>query len=217
MSKNFKGYMGDQIGKLGTAVGRKWLRKMIYSAYQGKVRNPKTIEQCKVRAHFALMGSMAVSFLDATEIGLKQRANRKGMTPSDYFVKKNWDAVTVIDPETLTVDFGALVVSEGRTPWVEFGTPSFAEEGEVSVTFDASTDVKNASPDDKVYVFIYQPDMDMGVLSTPTTRSAETITVPVPKFWSGLEVHLYGFAVGVTPQTKGNPSPSVYIGYGTIA
>ena len=56
MSKNFKGYLGDQIGKLGTAVGRKWKRKMVYSAYQGKVKNPNTEEQQLVRARFALLG-----------------------------------------------------------------------------------------------------------------------------------------------------------------
>ena len=33
MSKNCKGYMGDQIGKLGPAVGSRWKGKMIYRAY----------------------------------------------------------------------------------------------------------------------------------------------------------------------------------------
>ena len=217
MSKNFKGYMGDQIGKLGTAVGRKWKRKMVYSAYQGKVKNPNTEEQQLVRARFALLGSMAASFLDATEIGFAQRADSKAMTESDYFVKKNWRAVTATDPESIDVDYDAIVVSEGRTPWVAFGTPSFAEEAEVSVTFDTGNSQSNVSPDDKVYLFVYQPDTDMGVLSLPAARGTGSITVAVPSIWSGMKVHLYGFAVGAHGKTTGKASMSAYVGTGTIA
>ena len=217
MSKNFKGYMGDQIGKLGTAVGRKWKRKMIYSAYQGKVRNPNTEEQQLVRARFSLLGSIAVPFLDATEIGFKASATRFDYTESDHFMKRNWEAVTATDPATTIVDFGALVVSEGRAQGVEFKTTSFAEEAEVSVTYEARRTAEQMADNDKVYIFVYQPDMNMGVLSLPSSRSAGSITVPVPSFWSGMQVHLYGFVVSAKGKTKGLTSPSTYIGDGTIA
>lgn len=217
MSKNFKGYMGDQIGKLGTAVGRKWKRKMIYSAYQGKVRNPRTEEQRTVRARFAQLGGMAASFLDATELGFAQYANRMAMTESDYFVKRNWHAVTATDPASVTVDYDSIVVSEGRTPWVEFGTPSFAEEAEVSVTFENGSRQSHVSPNDQVYLFVYQPDTDMGVLSLPAARSTGSITVAVPGSWSGMKVHIYGFAEGAHEKTTGKTSMSTYVGTGTIA
>ncbi len=217
MSKNFKGYMGDQIGKLGTAVGRKWKRKMVYSAYQGKVRNPKTEEQCIIRARFAQLSALAASFLDATEIGLKSSARVNDYTESDHFMKRNWEAVTASDPESTVVDYGALVVSEGRAPWALFDSPSFAEEGEVSVTFDPTKSSDKMSDDDQVYLFVYQPDTDMGVLSMPVSRSTGSITVPVPSFWSGMKVHLYGFVMSAKGRTKGLTSASTYVGTGTIA
>lgn len=217
MSKNFKGYLGDQIGKLGTAVGRKWKNKMVYSAYQGKVRNPKTENQCIIRARFSRLSMLAASFLDATEIGLKASAKHYDYTESDHFMKRNWDAVTATDPEVLTVDYGALVVSEGRTPWVEFHEPDFSDEASVSVTFDPGNKVPKASANDQVYLFVYQPDTDMGVLSLPVSRSTGSVSVAVPSLWSGMTVHLYGFAVGAGDSTKGKTSPSTYVGTGTIA
>ncbi len=217
MSKNFKGYLGDQIGKLGTAVGRKWKSKMVYSAYQGKVKNPKTEEQQLVRARFALLGALAASFLDATEIGLKASAKRYDYTESDHFVKRNWDAVTATTPDDVAVDFGALTVSEGRLTGVYFKTPSFSEEAAVSVAFESNVDVGKASANDEVYLYVYQPDTDRGVLSQTTSRNAGSISVDVPARWSGMEVHVYGFVIGGAAENRGMSSDSEYIGHGTIA
>ena len=108
-------------------------------------------------------------------------------------------------------------MSEGRAPWVEFNTPSFAEESEVSVTFETDKTSPKMSDDDQVYLFVYQPDSNMGVLSMPVSRDTGTITVKVPSFWSGMRVYLYGFAEGAHPETKGMTSPSTYVGNGSIA
>ncbi len=217
MSKNFKGYLGDQIGKLGTAVGRKWKRKMVYSAYQGKVKNPNTEGQQTVRARFALLGRMAASFLDATKKGMAASADRYDYTESDHFVKRNWDAVTATEPGEVEVDFGALTISEGRLPEVYFEAPSFAEEAEVSVAFDGNIDADKAKEEDQVYIFVYQPDSNRGILSKATSRNAGSVSVVVPARWSGMEVHVYGFVIGGAAENKGMPSDSTYIGHGNIA
>ena len=217
MSKNFKGYMGDQIGKLGTAVGRRWKRKMVYAAYQGRVKNPRTEDQMLVRARFKQLGEMSGSFLNAIKLGLAIQAEKHDYTEVDHFIKRNWNAVTASEPDEVTVDFGALVVSEGHLTEVSFKTPSFAEEKKVTVAFDSNSDSEDAKGDDKVYLFVYQPDINRGVMTLPVSRSAGTITATVPARWSGMQVHVYGFTVGGDPSNMGNPSDSTYIGSGTIA
>lgn len=220
MSKNFKGYMGDQIGKLGTAVGRRWKRKMVYSAYQGKVKNPRTWDQRVIRARFTKLMSLEASFLPALQKGLKVLADRRQNTEGNNFVMMNWDAVTASTPEEVTVNYAALQVSSGRLPQVNFHSPDFETEGQVSVDFDAVAGVTNSGSDDKVYLFVYQPDTEQSILSMPVKRSERSITVAVPSEWSGMRVHLYGFLVGATDfestNTFGMVSPTTYVGTGDI-
>jgi hypothetical protein len=90
----------------------------------------------------------------------------------------------------------------------------------VTVQFDAVAGVTNSGSDDKVYLFVYQPDTGQSVLSTPVKRSERSITVAVPSEWSGMRVHLYGFVVGATESkemnTFGMVSPTTYVGTGDI-
>ncbi len=99
-------------------------------------------------------------------------------------------------------------------------TPDFDTESQVTVQFDAVAGVTNSGSDDKVYLFVYQPDTGQSVLSTPVKRSERSITVAVPSEWSGMRVHLYGFVVGATESKEMNTfcmvSPTTYVGTGDI-
>ena len=219
--------LGNQRGKIGNVVGYVRKGKQCYRGYVAKVKQSKSEESLIAKARFAALGRLGVAFRGAVSRGFQRPLKSSTMTAVNIFVKKNKNTVTAIGPDSIDVDFGAIVVSQGNLPWVEFGTPRFDEEAEVSVTFATdSASLPGGSINDKVYLFVYQPDTNMGVMSLPASRSTGSITVAVPSIWSGMKVHLYGFAMnneehwdeqlqGTVPE--GETSPSTYVGTGTIA
>ena len=217
MSKNFKGYLGDQIGKLGTAVGRRWKRKMVYASYQGKVRNPRTEKQVEARLRFAALSKLASAFLGAIDKGFKKMSEMRQTTTGNCFVSMNYTAVTLDEGGMVDVRFSKLAVSDGSLPAVTFGTADFSEPETVSVPFQGNGDQPNTDPKDEVYLFAYQPDLNQGMLSAAALRSQGTARMTVPSTWQGMQVHIYGFAVGDSDKKRGVASESDYIGSGTIA
>lgn len=228
MSKNGKGYMGEQIGKLGPAVGKIWKGKMIYSAYQKFVHNPHTRSQRLIRARFAKLTEMESVFLPILRIGLGVVADKRAVTEGNKFVDLNWNAVTATSPEEVEVNYGSLVVGKGILPNANFHEPDFETERQVTVAFDSDTVALYAGENDLVYLFAYQPDLRQSRMGKPVRRSAESITMTLPSAWSGMRVHLYSVAVGKSTNTDlettevwekniGLVSDSVYVGSGDAA
>ena len=211
--------LGNQRGKVGNVVGYMRKGKQCYRGYVAHVRQSKSEAVAINKARFATLGKLGMAFRGAVNRGYQRLLKGSGMTAVNIFVKKNKEAVTLAslgsDP---TVDYGALVVAEGNLPFVSFGAIDTSEESTVEVPFDTdSATYPGATENDQVYLFVYQPDTDMGVLSMPVSRSTGSITVPVPSFWSGMKVHLYGFVMSAKGRTKGLTSASTYVGTGTIA
>lgn len=216
MSKNGKGYMGDQIGKLGPAVGARWKGKMVYRSYQQFVHDPSTKRQTLVRARFKQLAVMASAFLNALRIGLAKVAKRYQNTEGNNFMRLNWPAVTATSAEQVTVDYASLVISTGHLPQVDFGTPDFDTAGKVTVPIGGVV-IEPAKTTDKVYLYVYQPDTGLGLLSEPALRSDSSVSIDVPSVWSGMRVHVYGFAAGAADEYEGELSPSTYVGTGDLA
>ena len=216
MSKNFKGYMGDQIGKLGTAVGRKWKRKMVYASYQGRVRNPRTEQQLLVRARFSLLSQLSCALQDALRLGLKRYAYQRQETEHNSFVRLNYKAIGGSEPDELTVGYDELVVSQGALPNVQYGTPSFETPMQVTVPITApNTGVGHADDSDIVYLVAYCPGLQSGCVSDGSVhRSDGSLMLSVPAAWQGQKVYVFGFAESAS--TYGT-SMSSYLGFGTIA
>ena len=214
MSKNFKGYLGDQIGKLGTAVGRRWKRKMVYASYQGKVRNPRTAAQLLARAKFKLMTSLCSAFDAALALGLRQMANSRQCTERNCFTSLNYGVLEGSTPEGVTVDPSLLKISQGSLTGVIFNpTVDVTTPGKVTVTIDnGNSGAPKTSADDRVYVQLFNPEQMNGVLSEAVARTARTVEVPVPSQWEGQEAHAYGFVVNAA----GKASETIYIGHATI-
>lgn len=222
MAKTDFNVLGRQSGKIGPVVGMVRKGIQMFRAYTNKYTEVKTEDALIRQVRFATLSGMATAFKPAVRLGFAKAV--KGLqSPQNVFVKRNYAQVTATDPEAVEVEYGSIVVSQGNAAFVGFNTPSFAEEAEVSVAWSADT-LPTGSAADKVYVFVYQPDTNTGVLSMPAARSTGSITIAVPALWSGMKVHVYGFAIsaGVEDETgiivaKGTPSPSTYVGTGNIA
>ena len=220
MSKYTKGYMGDQIGKLGPAVGARWKGRTVMRSYQKYVRNPRTEAQQLVRSRFRVLSKLASAFHSANLLGLRQSAVSAAMTEGNIFSRLNWDKVTAVSPDEVSVNFSALSLSDGTLPEATFGAVDFGEGSHLHVeaTLSGGADQPGASEQDQVYLFAYCPDRYQGVLGSPVPRTADKVSVNVPASWDGMEIQLYGFAIGAADgQNAGRSSATAYCGSGEVA
>lgn len=219
MSKSYQGYMGPQIGKLGTAVGRMWKGRPVMAAYQKNVANPNTLPQQLVRARFAACGKMATACLTAIQEGMGYAAKQLRLTESNVFVKDNFSKFTAVSPDEVNISYSGIKFSKGTLPSVTFGVVDFGE-GEhlhLSVALTGNSDAPGAMADDKVYILAYCPELQQGILSLPTMRSSSTISMALPSAWDGMDIHVYGFTVTGPHQSKKRVSYTTYCGTGEVA
>ena len=206
----FKGRLGLNTASIVHGVN-------ILKGLPASVRNPRTSAQLDNRERFKTLSQLAAAFIGASNIGLKNKAKQYGplVTICDAFMKANQGAVSVMGGEA-EVDYGSIKCALGNLPQAGFGNASFAEPQRVTVTYSTAADMPGADAQDKVYMFIYQPDTKQGILSAPALRTTGSMDVRVPGSWTGLTVHVYGFAIGDGNDNKGKISDSSYIGTGII-
>lgn len=213
------GILGAYRNKVGTVVGRIWRGKDVVAAMPKSMHNPNTDPQKKIRSRFAVIGRLAASLLNALNIGLHNVYMKRQSTAIGEFVRLNWDAVES-SGATVTTDYSAIKVAKGNLVGVLFGTPDFDTPQQIVVSFESNEEADGTSLDDKVYLLVYCPDADAAILSAPVKRSARSVSLMVPSYWSGMAVHLWGFTKGDgmtnVGDNRGKISNSTYIGKGNI-
>lgn len=228
-------------GKIGDIVGFKSSKgDIIARTYQPNVKNPQTSGQITQRTKFLAGTGLAggIKYFP----GFEKYAKSLRISARNAFTKQvlKDGSITVVkngNEYQSTIDWGAVAISKGTAQPPLFSAPSFEEEAEVKVSW-----TPEGSNSDIVQVLVYQPDINEGYYSDPTSMGAGSLSVDVPARWSGMEVHVYGFCLrenesgqSVTYSSfwdAGNveamaevkhvagemdPSKSSYIGHGTIA
>lgn len=215
MGKIEQGILGGFSGKVGPVVG--YIRKGYAGirAYR-RHRGPSTVEQQRIQLRFQKLTEMANPFASAYRTGLGKSAKGKDLSTYNAFIEKNFAAVSATPGLTTTVDYSKMILSEGKLPPVLFSRPDLTTPQTVAATFQSMLQVDETSGQDQVFLFVYCPSMDMGVMSAPAERSTERVSATVPAAWNGLEVHVWGFVMGNAPINRGIPSNSTYLGSGEI-
>ena len=215
MGKIDQGILGGFSGKVGPVVG--YIRKGYAGmrAYR-RHRGPSTIEQQRIQLRFLELTKLANPFAPAYRTGLYKTAKGKDVSDYNVFIEKNFAAVSATPGLTTTVDFSKMVLAEGKLPPVLFARPDLTTPQTVSATFQPMLEVEETTSQDQVYLFVYCPSLEMGVMSAPAERSTGHVSATVPAAWNGLEVHVWGFVMGNAPINMGMPSKSTYLGSGEI-
>ena len=223
MSKNVKGVLGEQYGKVGPVVARKFREENVYSAYQKNVANPRTGAQMAHRARFKAMSELAHNIACGAIFGFRTAAKGTNLSPRNLFQKTNWPSVTATGTGSVVIDYIGMVVSKGGLSNVHPDTPQFDNPEEVKVVFSESGSPCQRTKNDKAYIYVYCPDAKQGILSAPIDIEEQTGSVKVPGYWNGMKVHVWIFCRNEGPEVPefgiqaGECSPSTYCGSGSIS
>lgn len=218
MAKIRGNLFGGYTGKLGLNYGR-YVHGVNLGAMMPTQRDAKkaSAQQKDLMLRFATLGTLASSFLNAIRLGLKVAAKTMGPLVSEFdaFVRINKDSVHV-EGGIAEVEYGSILLAKGPLPMVGFKAASFDEPLKVSVDFTPNSDTPGADADDNVYLVVYNTDSNQSVMAAPVKRSAGGIEVRLPSTWSGLTVHVYGFAIGAGRENTGVIGSSTFIGTGNV-
>lgn len=222
MSKNIKGILGDQYGKVGPVVGRKFREENVYSAYQKNVFNPNTEKQQLQRMKFKALSELAHNFACGAIFGFRTAAKGTNLSPRNLFQKTNWPTITASSPDSLNIDYSSMQVSMGALANVFFDAANFDIPNTVSVPFRNVGAPCQRTSNDRAFIYIFCPDAKSGILSGEVKLDDGRIVVETPTSWNGLKVHVWGFVrnqgsanveLGIP---AGEASDSQYVGSGNI-
>lgn len=219
------GLHGQAKKRVGNIVYRKWRNLDVAAKYQPNVSNPDTEAQKLVRTRFGAISDLAGKLGACLVLGFKTFVAGTKVPPKSFFIKKNWVFVHADTPGSATIDYSELMVSDGPIMAPSFGTLDTDTPLTVKVRINDNSG-QTVSSADEVYLVVFCPENGQTILSEAVTRGDESVEVTVPSSWNGMRVHVWGFATwggevlsvqGIpVNHTKGDASPSVYIGSGDI-
>lgn len=215
MAKERATYLSNMNGRVGNIVVRNYRDGVVVGVRPRKSGKAPSKTLLENRMRFSEMARLAKAFAPALTVGMTNMPD--GMMGSrNVFSKKNWPHVTINGDGVLTVDYSKLQLTNGSLSAPAFSTPKLDGDLVVEVSFAAVEGATDTSADDLVYLYVYQAEVGLGMMSAAVPRSAAKVSVRVPAAWSGTEVHIYGFAVGGGRLNYGRSSYTVYLGKGTV-
>lgn len=216
MAKEFATYLKGQRGRVGNVVFRKFRSGYVTSSRPEFIKRTPTPAELDRRNRFSALSKLTAAFAKAAVLGFYP--NTLGMLGArNQFSKANAKLVTVTDG-VVEVDYMRIdVTSADKLAAPAFQTPTTGEDLTVTVKYSSVLDVNETSEDDEIRVLVYQPNLNMSVISAAGLRKAGTLSVKVPQMWSGTEVHIYAFAIGTKEGVNKNwRSATIYLGKMTI-
>ena len=112
----------------------------------------------------------------------------------------------------LKVEWGRLVLSEGPVAPVAFGAPEVREGTTLVIPFERNPLHVRADNYDRVYIYVYCPEIERGFFSAPVYRREQRLAVVLPEDFAGREVQVWG----MVQDAAGRWSQTLYIGCGPV-
>lgn len=235
------GVLGTFDGKLGSAVFANRRGINYARAYQPKVANPKSARQERSRAKMALAVKTAKGLLDFIRDGFRLSFPTYEMQRAVGIMIPVENGIITFANDTLSINWlnlGKALSEDNMGSISREGSPSFAEESEVSLQVGIPEsmfyDTDGSSIGCGVVCCVYCPTVGTSaigrvVASAPVDgQSLVNVTVKVPAQWSGLDSEVFVFAKQIPAAYNGIASNNYpwkfpsrtsrceYVGHGII-
>lgn len=180
-------------------------------ALPAQYKDARTESQLAQRNLFKLTVSFDSHARQVIYAGMKNESMKHNLTESNYFMRINKGCFSVVDNE-LAVEYESLKLSDGPVAPVAFNAPQLIDETTISITFEKNPLHLSTKSDDMVRLVAYCPELGDFDISAPAYRRGKQLEMKLNEFWTGREVHLWGFVV----DNAGRASQTLYIGCGVL-
>ena len=201
MAKIHQGIEGGFSGKVGPVIGYQWRGRWCMRARPRRVHNPQTEAQQAHRMVFRDMVRLAGRMRRALLVGLREESHAEGMTECNLFVKMNKERFG-----GGTVDYGHLELSRGPVAPVALTETVVDADNVLHVRFEGNPLHQRAEAYDRVYVYLYCPALQEGLLPAHVFRRTKKLDVALPDEWVGEQWYLYAIVL----DAKGRASATCY-------
>ena len=184
MAKIEMGILGGFSGRVGTVVGYYRRGGWYVRAYQPNIRDRRSAAQLQQRSRFKAMIMASSQLLGAIRLGLRERAQRAGLTEGNVFLQLNKQHFTDV-----AVDYAGLQLSTGTMPQAAYRGYRLVD-GVLEVDFERNSRMRGA----KVQVVAY--DGERCAVAEAVSASLGHVRMALPDGWDAAATHVYAFTVG---------------------
>lgn len=195
-----KGILGAFYGKVGTVVGSTWRGKDVMRSLPRRSNRAATLLQQQQRDKFTLVSNFMLplstifSRYFGNKGGLKTQRNQ-GMS---YLMKQ----AALHNGTAAFWDFPKILLTRGDLLGLATLSAVAGTNQTVTVNWVDNSGQGNALATDTVLAVAYEETSGLiWSAEAIATRNTETVTLPLPAYWSGLAVHVW-MAVVTADDTK---------------
>ena len=206
------GILGGFSGRVGTVVGYRRRGAWFVRAYRPHIKDRKSAAQLEQRSRFKAMIQFASPATPLLRIGLKQAADRQGITEGNAFLRMNhgWfgggagesgkSGKSGESGNSGRVDYAGLQFSNGTLSGVQ-GLRYAVSGGVARVKWSAA----GGRMTDRIHIYIYSATQRTG-LCLQGERAMRRLQALLPEGFAEGEVHVWAFA----SDARGEVSRTVY-------
>lgn len=207
-----KGILGAFYGKVGTVIGTTWRGKNVMRSLPRRTNRAATVLQRQQREKF----TMVANFLfPISTIPSRYFGNRGGLrtqkNQATSFLMKEAALHNGTEPYW---DFPKILLTRGDLLGLMSLTATAGTNQEVTLNWDDNSGQGNALATDKVLAVVYEETSGLiWSAEAIATRDTESVTLPLPSYWSGLAVHVW---VAIVSEDDAKYATSQYLGTHTL-
>ena len=182
------GILGGFSGRVGTVVGYRRRGAWFVRAYRPHIKDRKSAAQLEQRSRFKAMIQFASPATPLLRIGLKQAADRQGITEGNAFLRMNHGWFGGGAGNSGRVDYAGLQFSCGTLSGVQ-GLRYAVSGGVARVKWSAA----GGRMTDRIHIYIYSATQRTG-LCLQGERAMRRLQALLPEGFADGEAHVWAFA-----------------------
>jgi hypothetical protein len=195
-----KGILGAFYGKVGTVVGSTWRGKDVMRSLPRRSNRAATLLQQRQRDKFTLVTNflLPISTIPGRYFGAKGGLKTQRNLAMSYLMKQ----AALHNGTEAYWDFPKILLTRGDLLGLATLSAVADTNQTVTVNWVDNSGQGNADASDTVLAVAYEETSGLiWTAETIATRDTETVTLPLPAYWSGLAVHVW-VAVVTADDTK---------------
>jgi hypothetical protein len=185
-----KGILGGISGTIGNVVGSNWNGIDVLRTLPASYTDAGTETQVAQRYKFTAVLNFLKPLTEIVRIGYNDYAVKMSAFNA-AFCNTIKNAVTGTSPD-FAIDYPNVQLTRGNLENTSSSSVSSTLAATVTLTWDTTVTGYLAKADDNVLAVVFNPTRNQAVYSmNQAIRSAGTLAVDVPAFFSGDTVHVY--------------------------